>query len=74
MITHGDLDKMAERKVGLKFTMIFLDGDRLTGCLHRNIKDSDKKIIEQCNKTNPGRWGEVIGITDKRKVYYWSNR
>lgn len=71
MLTHGDLDKMSKRHIGLSFTMIFADGGILTACLHDNTTDNDETIIHQCNKTNPKKWGLVVAITDKKKSSYW---
>ena len=61
-ITYGDM--VFETRV--RFTMVFEDGDRLEGCYHSNLSDSDEDIIAHCNKTIPERWGKVVAIGDRK--------
>ena len=41
-LTYGDLDRLlGERHPDVGFTMVFEDGERLTGCMHENPDDTD---------------------------------
>lgn len=73
MLSYKNMDEiLGARKIGLAFSMVFEDGDILTGCMDDNPDIEDQELIAACNKTNPKRWGKVTGIIDRKKCYYWS--
>jgi len=59
-------------RLGIGFTMVFEDGDKKTGCLHRDPYAPDDEIIKACNETNPRRWGKVVAIEDRTQAKYYS--
>ncbi|MDJ0953372.1 MAG: hypothetical protein QNJ81_06810 [Acidimicrobiia bacterium] len=78
MLTHAFFDSISDRIPAVGFTMIFSDGEHLTGCMYSDGPDpynaTDKEIIDSCNKSNPERWGKVVAITDKVKTWCWRGK